>query len=485
MSDAQLCPICGAGQPLSARTCSICGAVLPGERTPVAPSAPVAPAGGRAPRYDPAEGDDDLYVGDLSPRMWRLTLFGGVVLALVVGLGIGVAISQIGNDSGDDPTREESPAFDAAVEGLPAPETPTAAGPTAPPTATSRSASPTVPIGPTATMTSRAVLSIPTVTPVPPSPTLTPTPGPCYQTAQSGDTILEMAIRCGHRDMAVIDEILRINDMESASELQINQTLEIPWPTATSGAPSEADTGAEPDTEAMLDSSSAEGAAVASSQVVYNEFGTPDALQKYQDMEPTLRPGQAWHSVTSGETILSIAVQYDTDIETLSQINPEVPFLQCDYGMASGGPNCSVMLVEGQQLRVPVPLPTQTLTPTPSGSLTPTPTATATFNAPYLLSPENGQRFRSDEIVTLRWGGTGNLGPNECYLVSVQDQVNGQIYSVPVSDTSYILPGGWQPDDGDRHTFYWTITLVTVDDNNNVLSESFQTEPYMFDWESR
>jgi hypothetical protein len=463
---SQECPICGAVQPLSARKCSICGAVLPGELTPVAPLPSISSETEKKKRvrYDPAEGDDDLYVSDLAGPMWRLIVIGGIVLALLLGVGIGIGISRYGdNDSnGNRPG--------VSVETL----TTGDQRPTVPPTATARGGQPS----PTASQIREPLITLATVTPAPPTPTETPEPGPCLQTASAGDTVYGMAIRCGHQDMAVVDLILEMNGMDSAEELQLGQTLEIPWPTPTPGGEpveqTDPETGNQP-----------EGQSEAAPEVILNEFGTPDLLATYQNAEPTLRPGQAWHSVADGETILSIAVLYDTNLETLSQINPEIPFLQCDYGMDSGGPNCSVMLYVGQRVRVPVPLPTRTPTPTPVGTLTPTPTATATFNAPYLLMPEDGKQFFADERVTLRWGGTGTLAENERYVVRVRDLEAGQDYTVLATDTAYELPGGWQPVDRNRHTFEWTISVASVDGQLNIVTEDHKTEPQQFTWNSR
>lgn len=465
----QQCTICGAIQPLSARTCTICGARLAGQPTPSRAMPPVARQVDRTsrPRFDPAEGDDDLYASDLTGRMWRLALIIGIVLALLLGIGIGVVISRMSNDSKGDDLEVFADQEAGTVQ------------PTIPPTATLRQA---VASTPTVSITRQPTLAFATITPMPPSPTETPTPGPCMQTAQEGDTIYGMAIRCGHQDMAVVDLILELNDMDSPTELQLGQTLEIPWPTPTPGGeatqPPVDESGGEP---VSGETSSSEGTPV----VLLNEFGTPDALATYQMMEPTLRPGQAWHVVQSGETIITIAVLYDAGLETLSQINPEIPFLQCDYGSPTGGPNCAVMLYEGQRVRVPVPLPTQTYTPTPIGTLTPTPTATATFNAPYLLTPDDGAHFNADEIVTLRWGGTGTLATNERYVVRVRDTTAGQEYVATTAEMAYILPGGWQPADRNCHTFEWTISVATVDAQNTIQNEDHKVGPREFTWDSR
>lgn len=439
-----------------------------------------------AAQYDPVTGDDDLYAGDLSGWMWRLVAMGVVFLALLLGGGIGFIVGQMDgdDDEGQGDTRaevtvsapSEMPASvatlspdagsDDADDAASFFETPASTTPSPPPV--------TPPRSPSATM------SYPTVTPAPPTPTITPTPGPCMQKANQGDTVFDLALRCGHRDWAVVDAILDLNGMQSATELQVGQTLEIPWPTPTPGGPP-TETPSGPDTGA----SGNPAAPVADGVAAVNEFGTPNALATYQNIEPTLRPGQAWHTVSQGETIIDVAYRYDTSVELLSQINPEVPFLQCDFGERYGGPNCSVMLFEDMRLRVPVSLPTTTPTPSPVGTLTPTPTATATFNAPYLVKPKEGTHFYSDEQVTLRWGGTGTLAEDERYLARVRDLDTGDEYTALVPDTMYVLPGGWQPTDRERHTFEWTISVVTIDDEFNILTEDYVTEARQFTWDSR
>ena len=483
--NSQQCTICGAIQPLSAEICSICGATLPGEpTTQITPVSPVrAPLGMRQP-YDFANGEDDLYAGDLPRRLWRFLVAGGIVVALAIGVGIGVLVAQMATGGDRDvvvaPVDPDGSRASLTVNGA------GLGGPTAPPTATARNST----LAPTST--SKPTMALVTVTPAPPTATVTPTPGPCMQTAGSGDTVLGLAIRCGHQDMDIVELILEINGMSSATELREGQTLEIPWPTPTvdPAAPIESAPAVSDDGGVSADVS-ADGAvtgdemSAGTGEDYVNEFGTPDAAAAYANVEPTLRPGQAWHVVRTGETILSIAIDYSTTIEILSQINPEVPFLQCDYGSPTGGENCSVMLSDGQRLRVPVPLPTPTFTPSPEGTLTPTPTATATFNAPYALSPEDGTLYSADQQVTLRWGGTGTLAADQRYVVRVRDTVTGEAYMALVKDTSYVLPGGWQPTDFKKHTFEWSIGVGRVNEQNELLSEDHLTSPRQFSWDSR
>lgn len=467
----QLCAICGAHQPLSAHRCAICGATLPGQPTPVA-SIPAVPSpdleeASPRPRFDPAQGDDDLYAGELTGRIRLGLAVLGVVAILIVGAAVVLALNRSGDGTEVPDVRATS------LEDVP----------TAPPTATPRNgeavaaategeggASPQTP-------TRRPGTVFPTVTPAPPTPTITPTQGPCMQTAQTGDTLYAMASRCGHRDLAIVDAILQLNDMRSPEELQIGQELEIPWPTPTPGPGGESGEGGV--------GGAATGADGEAPPEEYNAFGTPSSLATYANVEPTLRPGLAWHTVQSGENILIIAQDYDTDLETLSQLNPEVPFLQCDYGSPTGGDLCRVIIVPGQQVRVPVPIPSASPTPSPVGTLTPTPTPTATFNAPYLVSPEDGAHFNADQMVTVRWGGTGALGQDERYVLRVKDRESGAEHVAALSETAYILPGGWQPTDRRRHTFEWTISVGTVDAQNRIISESHAAGPRTFTWDSR
>ncbi|HML20205.1 MAG TPA: LysM domain-containing protein [Aggregatilinea sp.] len=475
----QLCTICGSMQPLSARRCGICGATLSGQpatRLPASTPGSEAPRRSPAAEYDPALGDDDLYAVELAGRIWRLVLLGIVVVLIAVGGGVVLLLDPFGGDQtpiGVEPLASETTAL-----------------PTAPPTATPRSsadaaAAATAAATPTvaqfSTATPGMAMNFPTVTPAPPTPTDSPTPGPCMQTAQSGDTIYAMASRCGHRDLSIVDLILEMNDMNSPEELQVGQELEIPWPTATPGGPTEDASGSGGAAEGG-ETSAEVGAA---DTVVSEDLGTPSNLATYEAMEPTLRPGLAWHTVQQGEDILTIAQEYNTTLETLSKINPEVAFLQCDYSSPSGGELCSVIIGIGQQIRVPVPLPTTTWTPTPVGTLTPTPTATATFNAPYLVSPADEALFNADQIVTLRWGGTGSLGPDERYVVRVRDLETGTEYVATVKETAYILPGGWQPKDRQTHEFEWSVSVGTIDAQNQISNENHPADPRTFRWDSR
>jgi hypothetical protein len=196
----------------------------------------------------------------------------------------------------------------------------------------------------------------------------------------------------------------------------------------------------------------------------------------------TLLPGITWHEVQPDENILIIAYNYGADLKVLSELNPEITFSQCDFGSGSGGPNCIVQLYIGQQIRVPAPTPTPTLSVTPSGSETPTPSATPTFNAPSPLNPTDRAFFRKDEIITLRWVTSGSLGPGQSYLVRAEDQTANITYTATTRELYFIVPEEWHIQDGTRHDFVWTISVI---DDNNPDNPYFITQPRLFTWQGQ
>ena len=96
-------------------------------------------------------------------------------------------------------------------------------------------------------------LNFPTVTPgtptdVPPpirpadshTPSMTFTPEPCIQTVQAGEgSLRHVVLRCGHRDLAVIDLVVELNGLSSAESVQVGtskSSYRIPTPTVDPNA---------------------------------------------------------------------------------------------------------------------------------------------------------------------------------------------------------------------------------------------------------
>jgi len=442
----KICPICDTPNHRNATLCSTCGTTLSHVPLVADDASP-----NRAGEYDAVHGETDLLEGQLR---WRGgTYFLGALATLVV-IGCAGIVLFIG-------TR-----FMAMV----APPTPL---PTASPTGSQ------VVLPEIYTNTPRPTLMLATVTPGPPTvtrtltPTITPTQGPCIQEVQPNDSLIAIIARCGHREYAnLLQTVLDLNNMSDPNELQIGQDIQVPWPSPTfdpNAFPTET-------VEAAADG----GVAVAAADSGITQTSATGGLR----IPPTatLPPSITWHTVRRDENVITIALQYGATLRILSELNPEVTFSQCDFGQGTGGPNCIVLLYEGQQIRVPAPTPTPTIQPTPSGSETATPTVTPTFNVPTALSPSNLAFFRRDDIVTLRWVGTGALGEGESYLVTVTNQTSGQVFQATTGQLSFILPIDWQDAQADRANYSWTVAVIKNDQPDRPL---FVTEARVFTWQGK
>lgn len=445
----KVCPICGTPAFPNATLCSTCGTTLTDVDLVKRDDKPAPPP----TAYDRRYGEADLLEGELRHQgQVYLIGVGLVVLLLICGVGLFFGGAQFLSGSQGTPTPANSPF----------PTRESTGGAVALETATPRPS-----------------LNLPTVTPAPPTATFTPTPGPCERQVQSGDDIISLAYSCGHRSQDVLPLILEMNDLSAPEQLQAGQMLLIPWPT-----PTEEIIEVDPTSAAMLDldgrSDSGSLATVDAFFAAQNSTGLPVSYSGFAT--PTLLPGVTWHIVQPNESMIAIAYQYGTNAETLSQLNPEIPFSQCDFQYDTGGERCMVFLQVGQQIRVPAPLPTATLSPTLSGSETPTFTPTPTFNAPSALSPGNRAIFRRNDMVTLRWVASGTLNPGEAYRVTVENLTTMTVHTADTSELFYIIPGDWQGRDSRRHQYRWTVSIIRLDDPENL---TFTTEARLFTWEGR
>jgi LysM repeat protein len=419
-----------------------CGATL----AEVAPASD-APKAAVKPGYDYRYGETDLYEGELKRGGDKLLFAGALMLLLVICGALALVMG-----SGLLATPFSDPSATASITPVPT------QGGVAVATASAIIL---------ATNTSRPIPNLVTVTPAPPTDPPPPSPTLCSRIVQSGDTLLSIAINCGHRDLAVIDLIVEQNGLTSAEALQLGQEIIVPPPTPLGT-----------ETEPMTDATS-DGTPDASAEIAQAESATPDPLVFPTE---TLQPGVAWHTVQPNETMLSIAVTYGASAEVLSQLNPEIPFLQCDFEFDSGGPRCTVLLGQGQRVRVPVPSATPTLSPTPNGSETPTPTATPTYNAPSALSPGDRSLFQRDQLITLRWVTTGTLGADQIYRVRVRDLTSGIIWVADTQELLFIVPIAWQGTESRRHEYEWSVSVIDLANNDAAI---FTTQPRTFIWESR
>ncbi len=434
----KVCPICGAVSHPNALVCATCGTSL----AEVTPDADNRPRAARLPNYDHRFGETDLSEAEVR-RSGELLFTVAGALALVVLCAGALALALPG------------------VIGAAATPTPDSQV-----LAESTSSLDSILITNTAPPTNPMVLA--TVTPAPPTATPEPTQGPCEYVIQAGDDLITLAWHCGHRSLDILPAILALNDLSAPEAIQVGQTILIPRPTPT----------VDPDA-ALIPTATGAAAADVAAMFVAEANATPPTATLFPTA--TLLPGIMWHIVQPQESMVSIMYQYFTTAEVLAQINPEVAFSLCDFQFDTGGDSCTVLLQPGQRLRVPAPTPTPTLSPTPSGSETATPTATATFNAPSALSPNDRVRFAVDQIITLRWVTTGQLAAGETYRVSVTDETAGLSFTADTSELSFIIPFGWQGQDGRPHTFRWSVGVAASGSD----TLRYETPARTFVWTSR
>lgn len=281
-----------------------------------------------------------------------------------------------------------------------------------------------------------------------PLPSPTPSPAPCIQRVNAGDTLIALVSHCGHRHQDILSIVVDRNGLISAEQLQIGQEIIIPWPTPTQAGGST------------------------------NEQSTVEEALVFP--VSTLPAGVMWHRVSFGEDIVSIASRYGANIEIMSQLNPEVSFSQCDFGLVYGGDSCIVQIFEGQQLRVPAPTPIPSATPQPVFIVN-TQDVTLQENVPYSLRPGDGVVYRADEIVTLRWLSSGTLGPDQIFIVEIIDETTSQSYLAETREMQLSLPENWQGKDGQRHMFRWRVGLRTGETSDHTI----WTEARTFVWLGR
>ena len=414
MSEAfKVCPICETRNQRQAVLCSICGTSLAN----VAPQSSAWPAEPTETTYDFSFGESDLAEESLN-RAGRIMSV--LLILLILAIVALVALHML--------TRRAIDSDSADAARLPTAKPPHIAGPT-------------VTHGPpTATYTSSPI-------PTPP-PTDTVTPSPCLRKVAPGDSLIAILARCGHQNLAILPTVMALNGISDETRIQIGQEIIVPLPSPTR-VPGERETTT---VESDTDSASADSGADRLALLAFDPFAPT--------LTPTLLPGLIWHITRPNENMIVIALQYETNAKALSDLNPEIEFSLCDFGLPYGGPECTVPLQQGQRIRVPAPTPTITPIPTVSGSETPTPKPTATFNAPIAQSPPDGAFFATREQVTLRWVATGRLSSTDVYRVALNNTDTGASYDAQTSELFFIVPSEWGPNDENSHHYSWRVSVL-------------------------
>lgn len=341
---------------------------------------------------------------------------------------------------------------------------------------------------PTATTTSTATpTSTPTVT-----PTATPIPTPVIYVVQSGDTLLSIAIEYG----TTVDALLQANDLDERQMIYPGQELAIVTPGPTVEVPSTLLRTSPPTATAEptrflahivkagenLTSIATDYGTTVEAIVAANHIEDPRSLRTGQELiiplagsvgGPTSVPGAPTapsrgtevvvHVVQPGESLLGIALQYDTSVEVI---------------MAANNIADAQWIFAGQELIIPLGTPTPVPTPTPR----PTPTSTPgpPYAAPDLLDPAEGETFRGEEAdIVLNWASVGILAEDEWYILRLR-LMSEPVYQHPsvwTKVTSWRVPASLYPSallrtdpsttlrtgpsvEAESHLFRWDVTVV-------------------------
>ncbi len=415
----KVCPICATRNQRHAALCATCGTTI----------AEIAPQEAAAER-EPAEAPYDYRLGETDLAEASLRRTGRVLSALLVGLLLALAavaaFALLSSRPGEEPGAGAPPA-----------------------TKPGRVAGPTVTRGPpTATFTPSP---LPTL-----APTDRPTPAPCRRRVAAGDSLIGIITGCGHRNLDILPTVMALNDIADETLIQVGKEIVVPLPSPTP------DPAAPPTPAPAVESDAASAGGLELALLAFDPLSPTET--------PTLLPGLMWHDILPDENMIAIALQYKTKAKALSDLNPEIEFLLCDFGLDYGGPECTVHLKQGQRIRVPAPTPTMTAIPTASGSETPTPLPTATFNAPIAQSPPDGASFSPLDQVTLRWVSTGRLAASEVYRVVINDDRTGASYTANTRELFYIIPATWKPQDAQSHRYAWYVSVL--DESSGVIAHS-------------
>jgi LysM repeat protein/ribosomal protein L40E len=263
----------------------------------------------------------------------------------------------------------------------------------------------------TPTLTETPTLS---PTPVTPTPTDTPqpTPTPLAYTVKLGDTCGLIAYSFG----VSVQSIVLLNNLPAdCSTLYENQQLLIPQPTPTATA------------------------------LPTSTLNPAEATEAACEKLP--------YTVQENDTLSSISLNYNVSADAIREYN----------GLVNDVVRFGQVLV--------IPLCRRNATPGPS----PTPTLPPPYPAVNLLLPPDGAPFSTaNDIITLQWASVGALRENEAYAVTVEDVTEGQGRKLLeyVSDTKYIVPVTFLPNDKVPHVFRWFVVPVrqmgTDDDGNPI-----------------
>jgi LysM repeat protein len=249
---------------------------------------------------------------------------------------------------------------------------------------------------------------------------------PFDYTVKDGDTCGLIAATFGINAQSIIIA----NQLSAQCFVAVGQVLKIPYPTSTPAPPP--------------------------TDIPNEATQTANACEKVQ------------YTVQENDTLGLISANYNVPTDAIKFYN----------GLSSDnvfiGTTITIPLCE----RFATPGPTSTATPPPP------------YPAPNLLLPNDGAAFTlANDVVTLQWASIGTLRENEAYQVTIQDITSGQgrPFTENVTDTKFIVPSSFRPNDNLPHVIRWWVTTVRqngVDEQGQPVYESAGaiSEKRVFTW---
>ncbi len=173
-------------------------------------------------------------------------------------------------------------------------------------------------------------------------------------------------------------------------------------------------------------------------------------------------------TVQENDTLSSISLNYAVSMQAIKEFN----------GLTTD----NVFL--GQPLLIPLCMRAATPGPTPTATIPPP------YPAPNLLLPADGAAFTlANDVVTLQWSSVGVLRDGEAYQVIIEDVTASQTTRITdyVTDTKYIVPTSFRPNDNVAHVMRWWVVPVRqtgVDDQGQPIwtSSGTASDKRVFTW---
>ena len=271
------------------------------------------------------------------------------------------------------------------------------------------------------TATGTATITVTVTQTLPPTAFPTETVQPPFDyTVREGDSCLLIATNF----KVSVQSIIIQNQLSAQCFVSVGQTLKIPFPTSTPAPPP--------------------------TDIPNEATQTAAACEKVP------------YTVQENDTLSSISLNYNVPQDAIKFYN----------GLSSDNVfiGSTILIPLCERFATPGPTPTATLPPP--------------YQAPNLLLPASGASFTlANDVITLQWASIGTLRDNERYQVTVEDSTAlnlGEAKRITdyVTDTKFIVPTSFRPNDNQAHAFVWWITTVRqngVDEQGQPVYESAGT----------